>query len=467
MGEQDIALMAHLMRRAGFGATRDELARRAEAGYEATVEELLHPERQPEIDRLELLRYQPWTWKPGTMSNPGSATWLYYMVNTQRPLEEKMTLFWHQVFATGVSKVDHWDEIADMIDMFRDNGLGCYKDLLVEVAKSPAMIFWLDNNENHARAVNENWGRELLELFSMGVGSYTEDDVYECSRAFTGWTMDYKLPRFPYGRFDWSFRYRPEDHDDGEKVFLGETGRFNGEDVIDIICRQPATARFVARHLYSFFVADEVPVPAWNGTPPKDRETVDAMAGAFLESGSEMRPMLRLLFNSDAFKNARKTRVKSPAEVVAGTLRLVGGADFPVPGYGEMSRQPGYMGQELLNPPSVEGWQTGNEWITSGALLERVNFMSALVADLERPGVRDMVGELRSAGVTTPARLVDACVDFLGAPEIDGETRSRLERRAAEHGDLDWSTPDGSRASSERVVDMLKLVVSARELQLA
>ena len=467
MSDNDIALMAHLMRRAGFGATRDELARRAEAGYEATVEELLHPERQPEIDRLELLRYQPWTWKPGTMSNPGSATWLYYMVNTQRPLEEKMTLFWHQVFATGVSKVDHWDEIADMIDMFRDKGLGSYKDLLIEVAKSPAMIFWLDNNENHARAVNENWGRELLELFSMGVGSYTEDDVYECSRAFTGWTMDYKLPRFPYGRFDWSFRYRPEDHDDGEKVFLGETGRFNGEDVIDIICRQPATARFVARHLYSFFVADEVPVPAWNGTPPKDRETVDAMAGAFLESGSEMRPMLRLLFNSDAFKNARKTRVKSPAEVVAGTLRLVGGADFPVPGYGEMSRQPGYMGQELLNPPSVEGWQTGNEWITSGALLERVNFMSALVADLERPGVRDMVGELRSAGVTTPARLVDACVDFLGAPEIDGETRSRLERRAAEHGDLSWTTPDGASASSERVVDMLKLVVSARELQLA
>ena len=467
MGEKDIALMAHLMRRAGFGATRDELGRLAEAGYEATVEELLHPEQKPEIDRLDLLRYQPWTWKPGTMSNPGSATWLYYMVNTRRPLEEKMTLFWHQVFATGVSKVDHWDEIADMIDMFREKGLGSYRELLVEVARNPAMIFWLDNNENHARAVNENWGRELLELFSMGVGSYTEDDVYACSRAFTGWTMDYKLPRFPYGRFDWSFRYRPEDHDDGEKVFLGETGRFNGEDVIDIICRQPATARFVARHLYNFFVADEVQVPAWNGTPPRDPETVAAMAGAFLESDSEMRPVLRLLFNSDAFKNARKTRVKSPAEVVAGTLRLVGGADFPVPGYGELSRQPGYMGQELLNPPSVEGWQTGDEWITSGALVERVNFMSALVADMKRPGVREMVAELRAAGPTTPSRLVDACVDFLGAPEIDGETRISLERRAAEHGDLAWTTQAESRASSERVVDMLKLVVSARELQLA
>ncbi len=467
MSEQDIALMAHLMRRAGFGATRDELDRRAEAGYEATVEELLHPERQPEIDRLDLLRYQPWTWKPGTMSNPGSATWLYYMVNTRRPLEEKMTLFWHQVFATGVSKVDHWDEIADMIDMFREKGLGSYRELLLEVARNPAMIYWLDNNENHARAVNENWGRELLELFSMGVGSYTEDDVYECSRAFTGWTMDYKLPRFPYGRFDWSFRYRPEDHDDGEKTFLGETGRFNGEDVIDIICRQPATARFVARHLYNFFVADEVQVPAWNGTPPKDPETVDAMAAAFLESGSEMRPVLRTMFNSDAFRNARKTRVKSPAEVVAGTLRLVGGADFPVPGYGELSRQPGYMGQELLNPPSVEGWQTGDEWITSGALVERVNFMSALVADLDRPGVGEMVDRLRADAPTAPARLVDACVDFLGAPDVDDETRSSLERRAAEHGDLTWTTPGKARTSTGRVVDMLKLVVSARELQLA
>ena len=127
--------------------------------------------------------------------------------------------------------MDHWDEIADMIDIFRERGMGSYRELLVEVAKSPAMIFWLDNNENHSYAINENWARELLELFSMGVGAYTEEDVKECSRAFTGWTIKHKLPRFPYGRFDWSFEFKEEDHDDGEKTFLGHTGHFNGEGI--------------------------------------------------------------------------------------------------------------------------------------------------------------------------------------------------------------------------------------------
>ena len=150
-----------------------------------------------------------------------------------------MSVFWHGIFATGVSKVDHWDEILDMIDMLREKGMGSYKDILMAIAQDPAMIYWLDNNENHADAPNENWGRELLELFSMGVGNYTEEDVFECSRAFTGWTITPKLPRFPMGRFDWYFEFREDDHDEDEKSFLGYTGNFNGEDIIDIICKQP------------------------------------------------------------------------------------------------------------------------------------------------------------------------------------------------------------------------------------
>ena len=169
MANQDIALMAHLMRRAGFGATREELEARCARGYEATVEDLLNPQEES-LDRFEMMRYQPWTWRPGTLPGMGAAEWLWFMLNTQRPLEEKMVLFWHQLFATGVSKVDHYDEIQNMLTMFREKGMGDYKELLLEVAKNPAMIYWLDNNENHADAVNENWGRELLELFSMGVG---------------------------------------------------------------------------------------------------------------------------------------------------------------------------------------------------------------------------------------------------------------------------------------------------------
>ena len=293
MADQDIALMAHLMRRAGFGASRQELEARAAKGYEATVEEFLHPENQEQVDIYEYFRYHSWAWKPGTLTSPGAGNWMFHMINTKRPLEEKMALFWHQIFATGVSKVDHWDEIIDMVNMFRQKGMGDYREILVDVAKNPAMIYWLDNNENHADAVNENWGRELLELFSMGVGNYTEVDVRECSRAFTGWTLTAKLPRYPYGRYDWFFEYRPEDHDDTEKTFLGHTGRFNGEDIIDIICQQPATARFISRHLYNFFVADEAQVPAWSVTPPRDPEAIETLSKTFIESNCDIRPVLR------------------------------------------------------------------------------------------------------------------------------------------------------------------------------
>ena len=467
MADNGIALMAHLMRRAGFGATREELEARAARGYESTVEELLHTEEQDAIDIRDLLRYHPWAWKSGTIQGMGATKWLYHMINTRRPLEEKMVLFWHQIFATGVSKVDHWDEIEDMLDLFREKGMGNYRDLLVEVAKSPAMIYWLDNNENHAEAVNENWGRELLELFSMGVGNYTEVDVRECSRAFTGWTIQPKLPRFPMGRFDWYFEYREEDHDDTEKTFLGHTGRFNGEDIIRIVCEQPATARFVARHLYNFFVADEAQVPAWSVTPPRDPEAIDALATAFTESGYDMRSVLRVLFNSDFFKEARFARLKSPAEVVIGTLRLVGGAEFPAPGIGDMSRQAGYMGQDLLNPPSVEGWHTGTEWINSGSLMRRINFTADMVGDVSRPGVQAIVDKLRAQGDITSEAFVDTCLDLMGPLEVSEETRQELASHASAAGTLGWGAEDEVRRSTERISEMLQLIVSLRDYQYA
>ena len=467
MADKDIALMAHLMRRAGFGATREELEARAARGYEATMEELLEPSGQPAVDRYDLLRYHPWTWKPGTIQGMGAAEWLYYMVNTRRPLEEKMALFWHQVFATGVSKVDHYDEITDMVTMLREKGMENYRDLLLELAKSPAMIYWLDNNENHADAVNENWGRELLELFSMGVGNYTEEDVRDCSRAFTGWTIEPKLPRFPIGRFDWSFEYREEDHDDTEKTFLGHTGRLNGEDVIDIICRQPATARFIARHLYNFFVADEAQVPAWSVTPPRDPEAVETLAREFTESGYDIRSVLRVLFTSDFFKEARFARLKSPAEVVVGTLRLAGGAEFPGPGIGDLSRQPGYMGQDLLNPPSVEGWHTGTEWINSGSLMRRVNFAADLLGDVERPGVQAIIRRLREQGNASPGGFVDTCLDLMGPLEVDEDTRRELVDHAGALGPLGWNTDQESGSSTRRVTEMLQLIVSLRDYHYA
>ena len=463
MATQDIELMAHLMRRAGFGATRDELEARVARGYEATVEELLNPDAVAGSDRLDFLRYQPGYWKPPTSAGMGGAVWLNDMVNTQRVLQEKMVLFWHQVFATGYSKIDHYHEVFKQIDMFRELGMGNYRDLLVELAKDPAMIYWLDNCDNHVYAVNENWGRELLELFSMGVGNYTEVDVRECSRAFTGWTISPMIPRQAYGRFDWEFEYQEEDHDDEEKNFLGHTGNFNGEDIIDIVCAHPATARFIARHLYNFFVADEAQVPAWSVTPPNDPEAIELLAQTFVDSGYEMTPVLRVLFNSDFFKNARFAKIKSPVEVVVGTLRMVGDYEFPAPGIGILTKESGYMGQEIMNPPSVEGWHTGAEWINSGSLMKRINFSADMVSQTDRPGIRSMLDRLQAQGNLTPEQLVDGCLDLMGPLTVQAENRQEMVNHAGESGNLNW----GDANAEERVAEMLQLVVSLREYQYA
>jgi len=464
--KEDIASIAHLMRRAGFGASRQELEERDAKGYEATVEDLLHPEEQPPIDDDILYRFMPGY--EGALGPPiNQAEWVYRMVNTQRPLEEKLALFWHQLFATGNSKVDNPPEITQQIAMFRRQALGSFRDLLVELAKNPAMIWWLDNNGNHNGAINENWGRELLELFSMGVGNYSEDDIKDASRAFTGWTIEPKIPRNPLGRFYWNFEYRAEDHDDGEKSFLGQTGRFNGEDIIDIVVKQPATARFLARHLYNFFVADEPQVPSWNINPPNDPDAVDQLVAAYDESDGDLRSMMRLLFNSDFFKNARFARVKSPAELVVSTVKMAGNYQGPRPGFNMLAMECNWQGQELLNPPSVESWHTGGEWIDGGALVRRVNFAAGLMGDTSLPGIREIVEELRQRGVSAPEEFVDACLDLVGPLEFSESTRSELLDQATEDGELNWDTDEDAEKSEKKIGVMLALITASRDFQFA
>ena len=464
--KEQIALLGHLMRRAGFGAPYAELEARAARGYEATVEELLHPESQEAVDIELLYRFIPGY--EGALGPPlNQAEWVYRMINTQRPLEEKMALFWHQLFATGNSKVDNPPELTQQIAMFRECGMGRFRDLLVELARNPAMIFWLDNNGNHRGAINENWGRELLELFSMGVGNYSEDDIKEASRAFTGWTIGPKIPRNPLGRFYWSFEYRPEDHDDGEKTFLGETGAFNGEEIIDIVAKQPATARFLSRHLYNFFVADEPQVPSWNITPANDPAAIDALVASYNESGGEIRAMLRTLFNAEFFKAARYSRVKSPAELVIGAARLAGNYQGPRPGFNQLAFECAYQGQELLNPPSVESWHTGAEWIDGGALVRRVNFAAGLLGDTTLPGVQAIIGNLRQRGDLTPTQMVASCLELAGPLEVSDATYAELLAQARQGGDVRWDT-DAARADAERRAGvLLALIAASRDFQFA
>ena len=325
MPQPDLALIAHLMRRAGFGATRSELEEYALKDYEEVVEDLLHPDRFPEIEDDVLRRYIPnYTSLDDAAFPLWASRWIYMMINTRRPLEEKMALFWHHVFATGWGKGEHTPSIVTQIEGFRRWGMTDIRTILLELSQDPAMIFWLDNCENQNGEPNENYGRELLELFSMGVGNYTEDDVKSAAGAFTGWTFKQPLPIYPYSTAVTEFEYREDDHDDGVKTFLGESGRFNGGDIIDIIVNQPATPRFLCRHLYNFFVADEPPVPSWPDIQPRDVGAIETLSGTFVESGGDIRSVLRVLFNSDFFKEARFRRVKSPVELVAGTIKLVG-----------------------------------------------------------------------------------------------------------------------------------------------
>ena len=391
------------------------------------------------------------------------------MVNTSRPLEEKIALFWHGLFATGYTKLNQPRVILSQIDMFRRRGLGSFRDLLVEISKDPAMIFWLDNKDNHKDAVNENYGREILELFTMGVGNYTEDDVRQSSRAFTGWNIhnsDFHAVRtnqdsvWPYGRIDWQYEYRPEDHDNGEKQFLGQVGDHNGEDVIDIICHHPATARFIARHLYNFFVADEPQVPAWDTVPPRDPHAIETLAQAFVESDYNIRATLRVLFNSAFFKASTCATVKSPVEMVAGTARAAGGFEFPDVVDIQLALQPAQMGQQVLDPPSVEGWHTGVEWVNTASLVKRVNFAVGQFSDTTKPGVNSMIDRIASSnGNLSPDDLVESCLDILGPMSVSEKSRDELVQQAADG--------NGGQTTENRIRAMLQMIVSTREYQMA
>ena len=468
---QETALMAHLLRRASFVATPDELERATRRGYEETVEDLLNPVEVNELPEDLIRRYHVDQSELRQLDG-AAAYWMYQMVTTKAPLEEKIALFWHGLFATGYSKLNQARTLLNQIDMFKRDGLGDFRSLLVELSRDPAMIIWLDNNENHKGAINENYGRELLELFSMGVGNYTEDDVKDCARAFTGWTignreyMELRSARdsdWPYGRLSWHFEYDAKDHDDGEKEFLGQSGRFNGEDIVDIICQQPATARFISTRLFQFFTADEV--------DEGGEQIIEQMMATYFESGYEIRSVLRTLFNSDYFKSreARFARVKGPIELVVGAIRTAGSYQTPTLGVQATANQAFFMGQGLLQPPTVEGWHEGVEWIDSGALVERVNFAAKEVSNLDNPGVRAIIDRLatESGGELTPEQLVDRCVDLLGPIEISDTTRSALIEFASREGNVDLKDHEPGGESEQRVANVLRLVASTKEYQLA
>ncbi|PYR21710.1 MAG: DUF1800 domain-containing protein [Acidobacteria bacterium] len=346
--------------------------------------------------------------------------WANRMLTTSRPLEEKLTLFWHGHFATGENKVRDYRMMLRQNEMFRAQAAGNLRGLLVGILRDPGMLVYLDNGENIKKHPNENFGRELLELFSMGVGNYTERDVREAARAFTGWTNNVL-----------DFKFDAAQHDADEKTFLGRTGPFNGEDIIDIILKQPVTAEFVSGKLYRYFVREDVPT------------SVRASLGrTFRESGYQIKPLLKQIFLSRDFYSppAHATQIKSPVQLVVSTYKKLGLREVPtIPDFG---RTTGGLGQSLFDPPNVAGWAGGRTWITPSTLLQRGNvFREVLFPNVKgfRPPDRSMsrtdqgVGERLARGMD----ITEATKESDAAPNMMAESNMMVDR------DEDYNTRYG------------------------
>lgn len=396
----------HLLNRAGFGIPHERVAHLARVGPSAAVDELVDyegfpageevPSFLPAPERYEEMRRdfegldgeerrkarQEFNNRERALVQGLQGWWYERMTITARPLEEKMALFWHGHFAASAQKVSSARFNFDLNRLFRENAVGNFKALTIAVGQSPAMLRYLDNQQNVKGKPNENWARELMELFTLGVGNYTEDDIKASARAFTGWRVD-----------ESGFAFHEWVHDFGSKTFMGRTGGFDGWDIIDIIFEQPAAAEFISRKLFEFFVYRD----------PKP-EIVEALASTLRRHNYEIKPLLKQLFRSKVFYSAKAvgTQIKSPVQFVVQLSHDLNLADPP---YQAMARAAAELGQNLFFPPNVAGWEGGRMWINANTLLTRYNMPKKLVvADLvgsdETPmmmNMRDMERATREA----------------------------------------------------------------------
>jgi uncharacterized protein (DUF1800 family) len=472
---------AHLLERAGFGATPEEIARVAALTPERAVSELVDYEAiksdlrpfdesviwDPGMDpfppsRAEAVRIarergeglgekvlpegavrrlQPVVDKffYGLYSN-GIETqrlglwWANRMIASRRPVEEKLTLFWHGHFATGENKVRDYRMMLRQNEMFRARASGNFREMLVGILKDPAMLVYLDNGENVKKHPNENFGRELLELFTMGVGNYSERDVREAARAFTGWTNDVL-----------AFKFDRDQHDFGPKTFLGRTGTFDGEDIIDIILAQKVTAEFVSGKVYRFFVRDEA-----------DAAIKAELGRTYRDSGYQMKPLLKRIFLSKDFYSptAVASAIKSPVHLVVSTYKKLGLREIPtIPDFGRMTAS---LGQSLFDPPNVAGWAGGRTWITPSTLLNRGNlFRGVLFPDVKgfRPPDRSMSG--------TDARVGQRFAQGMSMTEAtkeDADTTTMAESNMMVDRDEDYNTRYGGYKGNLLAFERTKLI---------
>ncbi|MBV8490742.1 MAG: DUF1800 domain-containing protein [Candidatus Eremiobacteraeota bacterium] len=433
---------AHLLRRAGFGGSPDEVRRFAAMPASDAVESLMRfpstanlpqqpdyifdgatvvqkygPLRNLSPDELKLARTEIHQGLYRTRVSM-QTWWLNRMLQTPAPLQEKMAFFFHGHFTSGLGvKGTSAYEMLGQLQLFRNYALGNLRELTRAVARDPAMLRYLDGAANVAAHPNENFARELMELFTLGVDHYTENDVRESARAWTGWKYG---PRI-------GVRFDPNDHDWGSKTFLGQTGNFNGDDIVNIIYSQPQCSRFLATWLLNGFV--------YNNPEP---ELVEGVAAMLRRNDYDLAPVMSTLLRSNVFYSDRAYRalVKSPVEFVVGAHKALGLSKISEDAVPAIAS----MGQVLLDPPNVAGWPGGENWITSGTLISRQNYLARLI-DSQTVADSAWLGQLPMHPRDAAGRLVSALLQGDAAPAsvfsveamLDGAGTTALAKLSAEN----------------------------------
>src|SRR3984893_11492519 len=406
------ATAAHLLNRAGFGGTPDEIERTRQKGLIPAVRDLVevkgdaanlaapawaHP-RNIRAQRMEIKvakdrgeDFQSKARQIRMMEGDEIVDlrrwWLDRMLHGPAPLLEKMTLFWHGHFATSIQKVQdaYWMWLQN--DTLRRNALGSFGMLVKKISRDPAMMIYLDLQQSRQEHPNENWARELMELFTVGIGNYTEQDIRESARAFTGYRIDMTTQQF---------RFAPFQQDLGNKTFMGKSGPLNGDDIIDILIKQPACAQFISRKLLRYFVEDD-PQP----------QLVDLIASRIRAHNYDVLPVLRELCSSSEFysEHAMRAQIKSPVQYLIQTSKLLE-APLPAPMVAQNAMR--QMGEILFAPPNVKGWDGGKAWISTSTLLFRYNFANYLInGDAIIPMSAKQTPKGGDLGVRYAARLTE------------------------------------------------------------
>jgi uncharacterized protein (DUF1800 family) len=479
-------MLEHILRRMGFGASPAELAALAGVPIDTVIDRLLNYESAstdhdskiglPEYAGITTSAGQPFS--ANTLINDARQRWLFRMIHSQRPLEEKMALFWHNHFATAYSKIsgavgqERATRMMDndpnslagsepgQIQKLRQLGTGSFPALLMAMAKDPAMIYWLDSQLNTRTRPQENFGREIMELFSFGIGNYTEQDVYAAARVFTGFNWQQLGDRSSAATSFYAFQYRPNDHDTDAKTFTfaiypngsktiparaAAAGEQDANDLIIALASHPATANRLATKLYKFFV---------NETAQPDAALISAMANAYLSSNYNIKSMLRTLFNSSQFRNPANffQRYSWPAEFVVKAIKETGWTGFSV---NSAITPLANMGQQLFEPPDVNGWELGPGWISTSSMLARMNFASTLAGNQRFNLARDA-----QPYRATPERLLEymlARFRTMGFSAAQITTMSEYLRSTA------WTGADAQ--LQQRVPGLARLIVGSGEYQ--